>query len=74
MIDKCGTCAHARVMAGDLTQRVCRGGVPQVVTVPLPTGQIQVQHRFPIVLATDEACGQYKSKITLDHINGEIVQ
>lgn len=64
MINSCGTCAHARLFPDDMTKRICRGGPPQLVVMPTPRGPA-IQTMFPVVNATDEYCGSFKSVVQL---------
>lgn len=64
MISSCGNCAYARLLPGDMTKRACRGGPPQLVVMPTPRGPA-LQTMFPVVGATDEACGAFKPVVTL---------
>lgn len=66
----CGNCKHGRVVNGDLTKRVCRGAPPQPVLMPAGMGKVQIQFHWPLVDATDEGCGLYKSKVVLDTPEG----
>ena len=63
-MDKCGACAHAKPIPGNLMQRVCRGGPPQIIVLPGPQG-IVMQTAFPNVGVGDEACGAFKRKLVL---------
>ncbi len=73
IIKRCGNCIHARIVPENIQQRICRGMPPQVIALPHPQG-IQIKHMFPVVMATDESCGQYERLIVVDVTNGEIVE
>lgn len=73
-MNTCGKCIHSRSMPENLNNRVCKGAPPQMVPLLQPNFSTTIKHMFPIVLATDEACGLFKPKITVDHINGEVVE
>lgn len=67
-MNKCGECQHSRSIPDNLQQRVCKGAPPQIV--PLPTGMgmsIKLQHIWPTVMATDEGCGMFRSKVIVDN-------
>lgn len=65
LIEQCGNCRHAALVKEDLTIRSCRGAPPQLVVLPTPKG-LNVQPMWPAVKATEQICGAYKPKITLD--------
>ena len=62
MIHNCGQCTYASMLPKDFLKRGCRGAPPQIVVLPTPQGP-QMQMMYPIVLATDEACGAFKQKV-----------
>ncbi len=66
MIKTCGNCANGKVHGSDLTKRICRGAPPTPVMFPAGPGRVQMQFHFPLMDASEEACGMYKPKVLLD--------
>lgn len=69
-MNKCIACAYAIAYPNDLTKRVCRGGPPQIVPIPVSPTEIQLRNMWPTVNATDDGCGVFKEKIIIDTTNG----
>ena len=65
-IKRCGTCHFAKVVAQDITKRLCFGAPPSAIQMPSPQGQITVRSVRPIVGVSDEACRLYLSKTEAD--------
>jgi hypothetical protein len=64
-MNTCGQCKHARLVPGDLRQRLCMGGPPQGVAIPTQQG-IQVQWLRPMVMADAEAPSCFVPAIVIE--------
>lgn len=62
MNERCGTCHFAKIVAQDITKRVCFGAPPSALQTPSPSGQMTLRMARPIVSVTDDACALYRDK------------
>lgn len=76
MLKTCGNCANgvldSRITGKDLTKRICFGGPPSVVGVPMPgpgnTMRFSLQNARPAVDVNDRACGQWEPRSVIEGV------
>lgn len=70
-MNRCGDCQHWTQHAANpanLTAPAlgdCRGAPPQLITIPVGPGQMQLQAHYPVVPADFAACAHFKAVLDL---------
>lgn len=64
----CSNCKFSHMMPQDLNLRICKGAPPQAVLVPVPGGA-RMEHHFPLVNATNDACALHRFRVIDADIN-----
>ena len=59
---RCGGCHYGKIVAQDLSKRICYGAPPSAIQMPGPAGQQRLQMARPVVSVSDEACALYRGK------------